>query len=203
VPLTYAPKAIIGFVWSVVLLAAVVASLWPLFERRTSASIAAATLLGSFLLTIASVGNVHPLLIASLVHGLERRSGPLWIAAAASLKAVPILFALVYLGRREWDKAALTLGLAILLIGPMLLFDLSHYPTDPGELSYSLYNRIPLLWVATTSVLTLIGFWLAVRRSRFAWLAISTAVVAALPRTWGYDFSFVLTGIAGRDRREH
>lgn len=54
------------------------------------------------LIGISAVGNAQALMVAWLVWGAERRSGPLWIALAASLKAVPILFAIVYIGRRQW-----------------------------------------------------------------------------------------------------
>lgn len=202
VPLTFLPKMVVATGWSVLLLAAVGAVLLPLVRDRTPAALAAAGLLGSFLLTIASVGNVHPLLIAALVFGLDRRSGPLWIAATASLKAVPIVFVLVYAARREWARVIATGVLTLLLIAPMLLFDLSHYPTDPGELSYSFYNRLPVLWAASTAVLVGIAVLVAARRSRFAWLGMSIAVVAALPRTFGYDFTFVLAGLAGAERRK-
>lgn len=202
IPLTFLPKTLVGVMWSLVLLAACAGALWPLVRQRSPASLAAAALLGSFLLTIASVGNVHPLLIVALVLGLERRSGPLWIAVTASLKAVPVLFVLVYVARREWGRVLATSILSVVLIGPMLVFDLSHYPTDPGELSYSFYNRIPIVWASSTALQVAIAIWLSARRSAFGWLAMSVAVIAALPRTFGYDFSFVLAGLARSDRRD-
>ena len=72
---------------------------------------------------------MQPLLVLGLMWGVERRSGPLWIALGASLKGVPLLLALVYAGRGEWRRAAMALGLTAVLVAPALLFDLSHYST--------------------------------------------------------------------------
>ena len=202
VPLTLLPKAVVGVLWSALLLAASGAVLWPLLRARSMASLAAAGLLGSFLLTISAVGNVHALMIVALVFGMEHRSGALWIAAAASLKAVPILFVLVYAARRQWGRVLVTGILTLVLIGPMVFFDLTNYPTDPGDAGYSFFTSLPILWAAAATCLVGMAVLLAARRSAYAWLAMSVAVVAALPRTFGYDFSFVLAGLAGSHRRD-
>ena len=196
VPLTFLPKAIVGVAWSTVLLAACVACLAPLVRHATVASVATAAFLGSFLLTIAAVGNVQPLMVAALLFGLERRAGPVVIGLAASLKAVPILFLLVYLARGEWSKATLGVVVTAILVVPMLVFDLTHYPTDPGQLSISLFNRVPVLWAVLAATLTLAAAWLARRRSPYAWLAMSSAVFSSLPRAFGYDLTFLLCGLA-------
>ncbi|MGH2385326.1 MAG: glycosyltransferase 87 family protein, partial [Candidatus Limnocylindria bacterium] len=201
IPLTFLPKAVVGVLWSLVLLMACGASLWPLLRARSMASVAAAGVLGSLLLTISAVGNVHALVIVALVFGIEHRSGALWIAVAASLKAVPILFVLVYAARRQWGRVLVTGILTVVLIGPMLFFDLTHYPTNPGDAGYSFFTSFPILWAAAATTLVGLGVLLAARRSPHAWLAMSVAVVAALPRIFGYDFSFVLAGLAGSGRR--
>lgn len=61
-------------------------------------------MLWSGILLAASASALVPLIVAALVLGVERRTGPPWIAFAASLKAVPILFVVTYLGRREWVR---------------------------------------------------------------------------------------------------
>lgn len=60
-----------------------------------------------------------------LVWGVERRSGPLWIAIGASLKAVSLLLALVYAGLGEWRRAGLALLLTAVMVAPAFLYDLS------------------------------------------------------------------------------
>jgi hypothetical protein len=198
VPLTYLPIGVVRVLWSALLLAGAGAALLPLVRRPSQASIALAALLGSLLLRIASVGNVHPLIIAALVLGVARPSGPFWVGIAASLKVVPILFALVYAAQGEWRRAAMSLAVAAVLVAPTFLFDLTDYPADPGELSFSLYNRIPIAWAALAGGLVAFAAVLAQRRSAYAWLAMALAALAALPRTFAYDFTFLLVGMAGR-----
>jgi hypothetical protein len=61
--------------------------------------------------------------------GRRTEEWPAWIALGASLKG-PLLLALVYAGRGEWRRAALTLGLTVVLVAPAFLFDLSRYSTS-------------------------------------------------------------------------
>lgn len=196
VPLTYLPRGVVEVAWSVALLGAVAAVLYRVLVPLTVAGAAVAGLLGGLLLLIASVGNVHPLLVAALVFGVERRSGPLWVALAASLKAVPILFVVVYLARGEWRRAALAVVLTALLVAPMLLYDLSAYPFSAGELSLSLANRAPAAWVALTVLAVGVTWWAARRRSSHDWLAASVAALVALPRAFPYDLTLLLAGVA-------
>ena len=200
-PLTYLPKTAVAIGWSVVLLCATAAALWPVVRRPTPASVSAAAILGPLLLSIAAVGNVQPIVVAGLVFGLERRSGPAWIAMAASLKAVPFLFVVVYAARHEWGRMAAAIVITTMLVGHMLLFDLSNYPADPGQLTISLYNRLPVVWAATAVAAVTLTCMLAGRRSPFTWLAASVSVIAALPRTFGYDFTFVIAALAQRPDR--
>ena len=198
VPLTFLPIGLVRVLWSALLLAGGGAALVPLLRRRSLASIALAAILGSLLLRIASVGSVHPLLIAALVLGVDRPSGSLWVGIAASLKAVPILFAVVYAARGEWRRAAMSCFAAAVLVLPTFLFDLSRYPADPLELSFSLYNRVPIAWAAIAGALVVAAAYLAWRRSAYTWLALAVASLAALPRTFAYDFTLLLVGTAGR-----
>jgi hypothetical protein len=138
---------------------------------------------------------VQPLLIAGLVIGLERRWGPIAIAAAASLKAFPIALALVYLGRGEWRRFIATLLLTAALVAPMLLFDLSRYTVD-GPREGTLYDISPMLWAAPVAALVVLTVVLARRRSVHAWLAAAAAVVVGLPRMLSYDITFLLAGLA-------
>lgn len=184
VPLTYLPRELVTAGWALALFAAVAYVGWALRGRW----IAFAFLI-PFLFDAATDGNVQPLLIAGLVYGLARRSGPVWIAIAASLKAAPLAFVLAYIGRREWNKAAATLLLTILLTAPMLFFDLSHYPDSPGG-RVLFYGS--LLYPVAVMVATAISVRLA--PSRWAWLAAGVTAVLVMPRFWFYDLTWLVPG---------
>lgn len=186
-PLTLLPRMVVDVGWSIVLLFASALAVWPLARRR--AWLAVAFFL-PILIGISAGGNVHSLLIAALVLGVERRSGPLWIGVAASLKLFPILFVLTYVGRGQWTRAALSCAVAAALLAPFLLFDLSNYVTTPGGAA--------LLWdwpvVYPIVVLASIATALRLARTRHGWLAASAAVVLALPRSFLYDVTWVMVG---------
>lgn len=196
VPLTFLPKALVGLAWSAALVAATAAIALAIGRHRTPVALALGGLMIGLLALIDSTGNVHALLVAALLFGVERRSGPIWIALAASLKGVPIMFVLVYGGRGQWRRVAETLGVTLLLVGPMLLSDLSNYPVSAGELSYSLFDRSFPLWAIAVVALAGVTVVAAARRSAHAWLAAATAAVIALPRLWTYDFTFAVVGLA-------
>jgi hypothetical protein len=195
VPLTYLPRDAVTVAWVGLMLAAAVASTLPLL-RHGLAGTAAFTLFAPLQLQGAVFGNVQPLLVLMLMWGVERRSGPLWIAIGASLKAVPLLLALVYAGRGEWLRAGLALLLTAVLVAPTLLFDLSAYPTQPGPGQMSLTAvSVPLyvLAAAAAAGLACLG-----ARSRYRWLLGALAMVAALPRALTYEAGFLLIGLARR-----
>lgn len=195
VPLTFLPRDVVTVAWVALMLAAAVASTLPLL-RHGLAGTAAFTLFAPLQLQGAVFGNVQPLLVLMLLWGVERRSGPFWIAVGASLKAVPLFLALVYAGRGEWLRAGLALLLTAVLVAPALLFDLSAYPTQPGPGQMSLTAvAIPLYVVAAvaTAGLALVG-----ARSRYRWLLGALAVLAALPRALTYEAGFLLVGLARR-----
>lgn len=192
VPFTYLPSQIAGMVWSVVLLAASGIALVPLARARAWLAVA---FFGPILVGISAVGNIHPLLIAPLVWTVERRSGPLWVGVAASLKIFPVLFALVYLGRRQWIRAAVAIGVTALLWAPALLYDLRGYATEPG-LAASLIS-IPVLWAVVVGAA--VGVTLRLAPSRFGWLAAAFSVVVALPRLFVYDVTYLMVGAPDKE----
>ena len=200
-PLTFLPKLLVGVGWSVALLAATAAALWPL-RRGGLTALAVAFLLGSFLVWGASVGNVQPLLVAALVHGLERRSGPLWVGITASLKGVPLLYALVYVGRREWWRAAASLAVAALLVAPFLLVDRTFYPAGSGDAPSPLLAISPLLFAAAVAALMAVTVRLAASGSRFDRLSAAGLVLAALPRITLLDLPQLLVGVRPDERAE-
>ena len=190
-PITVLPRELANVTWSLILLVASAAAVWPLARRRAWIGVA---FFLPILIGISAGGNVHALLIALLVLGVERRSGPVWIGLAASLKLFPILFALTYLGRRQWWRAAATGAVAALLLSPYLLHDLSNYVTTAGGAA--------LLWdwpvVYAAAVIASGGAALVLARSRYAWLASSAAVVLALPRSFLYDMTWIMVGYPAR-----
>lgn len=192
VPVTFLPGQLAGALWSVVLLAASAIALVPLARARAWLAVA---FFGPILVGISAVGNIHPLVIAPLVWTVERRSGPVWVGIAASLKIFPILFALVYLGRREWLRAGVAVAVTAVLWAPALLYDLSGYATEPG-LAASLIS-MPLLWAVVVGAA--IGVALRLAPTPFGWLAAALSVVLALPRLFVYDVTYLMVG-APRDR---
>jgi hypothetical protein len=190
VPITYLPRIVANVGWSAILLAGSTAAVWPLARRGSLLGVA---FFLPMLIGITAIGNVHPLLIAMLVLGVDRRSGPVWIAIAASLKIFPILLVVTYLGRREWMRAGLTLALSALLAAPVLLYDLSDYVTDAG--SAALLWQFPLVYVVAVAA-ALIGA-LVLAATRYGWLASALAVTLALPRFFLYDVPYLLVGTGG------
>lgn len=195
VPFTFMPTILAGALWSAIL---VVASCVAVIPIARNGALAIGFFFWAVLIGISAIGNVQPLLVAGLVWGVERRSGPLWIAVAASLKAFPLLFTLVYLGRRQWIRAAVTGLLTALLVAPMLLYDLAGYTTDAG-VATALVNWPPAYVIA---VVALAIVTLAVARGRFGWLAAAATVAVALPRLFVYDITFAQVGLpVGQTRR--
>lgn len=198
IPLTSLPKEAVQVGWSAVLLGSIPVSIGPLLRRPSAAALCLGALAGGLLVKTASTGNVHALLIALLVWGVGRGSGPLWIGLAASLKFAPIAYALVYAGRREWGRLAATVLLTVALIAPALLYDLGEYPTDPG-VSFSMFSiGGPVPFVALAALGAAAAFALA--NTRFAWGAASVAAVLLIPRLDLYGLTYLLVGLTARPR---
>jgi hypothetical protein len=188
-PLTLLPKPLTMAGWFIVLGACGLYSVWSL--RRHPAIL----LLGPSVLAAAWYGNVQMLMVAGLLYGVDRRTGPLWIALAASLKAVPILLVLVYVGRGQWARAGLTVALTALLVAPMLAYDLSAYPVGQTQL-IGLAREAPVIWAALA--LLSVGLTVALARTRYAWLAASSAALISLPRFALYEMTLLLPALAAR-----
>lgn len=192
VPLTFLPREPVFVIWSLVLLGASIAALVPLLQARTAAAWLAALVLGSFLIWTASRGNVQPLLILGLLVVLERRSAPLWVGVMASLKVVPIAYAVVWLARRQWRRAAMAAMALIAFVVPALLFNVADYATDAGA-------RPPLVPFLPLQVLAVAGAAVAtwrLARTPYRWLAASALAMLALPRFVEYNVTFALVGMA-------
>jgi hypothetical protein len=194
VPFTFLPVQVAGLLWSIILVTASTLAVVPLVRERRWLLVA---FFWPILIGISANGNVHALMVAPLVLGLDRRSGPLWIALAASLKAVPILLVLVYVGRGEWRRAAAALVLTAILLAPLLLYDLSGYTTSAGDAGLLIgylptYLAIGAIGAAATVLLA---------RTRWAWLSAATTMALTLPRFFVYDVTLVLIGSVPADAR--
>jgi hypothetical protein len=191
VPFLSIPIAAADVVWTAIVIGGTLLAILPLLRQRTLASIAVGLLMAGLLVRVASTGNVHPLLIGALVVGLHTRAGPVVVAFAASLKAVPLLFAAVYVVERRWKALAVALVLTAILVAPMLWLG---YETVPGS-SESLYDLSPVAWGATAVAGLVSLAFLTVRRSRHVALAAGIAAVLALPRSFLYDLTLLLPAI--------
>lgn len=100
--------------------------------------------------------------------------------------------ALVYLGRRDYGRFALTIGMTALLVAPMLIYGVEDYTTDPGG-AVLLPGWTWFVVVGAASLTTI-----ALARSRYGWFAAATTVALAFPRWFPYDVSLVLAGLPDR-----
>jgi hypothetical protein len=199
IPVSYLPIQTVATVWVGLMIAAALISTVPLL-RHGPTGWAAFAFFMPLQLQGALFGNVQPLLVLLLMWGVNRRSGPLWVAIGASLKAVPLALALVYAGRGEWRRAGLAVLLTAILVAPMLLFDLSGYSTQPGPNQDSLAGVSVFLW-APIAAASLAGAYM-LARTRYGWAAGAFAMLASLPRMLSYQSGFMLVGLArdsGRD----
>lgn len=188
---TFLPFWFVALVWEVALLTACVAAAIP-FLRSGIVGIALAGIFVPLLFAVSAGGNVQALLVVSLLYGVDRRTGPLWIAVAASLRATPILFVAVYASRGEWRRFWTTLALTAVLVLPMAWYDPASLVTgvagrEPGLLAVS---PVAYLGVAATSLAGLA--FLAARRSRYTILGAAAAAVLASPKLFGYDLTTFL-----------
>ncbi|MGZ6372734.1 MAG: glycosyltransferase family 87 protein [Candidatus Limnocylindria bacterium] len=204
IPLTYLPRHAAELLWGAVLAAASLGVLVALLRLRSAAAVALAVLLLPMFMSLVQVGNVQPRLVAVLAFGVSRRSGPLWIALAASIKATPIIYVLIYVARRQWTRVALALLITAMLLAPLLLANVSSYETNPGA-SFSLYYYFgPVAWAVAAGTSVLLAAWLAWRRSDWVWVAASVAVALCAPRAHVTYATFLAVGLldGARDRIE-
>jgi hypothetical protein len=194
VPLTYLPRTMATAIWTLML--AIAGTYIALRLVRLRAWLVL-LLFGPIILDSVLGANVQVLMVALLLCGTERRWGPVVIAAAASLKGVPLLLALVYAGRREWLRLAATGVLGLAFVAPFLLYDLSHYTTDPGN--YTLLWGTPYY---VPSALASIAATLLLARTRYAWLVAALAIILITPRIWGYHLTYLLVGMAGLESQQ-
>jgi len=202
VPLSYLPRDPVAWSWGALLAVASGSILVGLARLRRPAAWALAFLIAPWLLSLVQVGNIQPIVAATLAFGISRRGGPLWVGMSASLKAVPILFVLPYVARQEWRRVVVSGVVAAVLLAPMLLTDLSGYTTDPGR-SFSVYYYVsPTAWAIAAVASTGLALVLAWRRSPYVWVATALAVMLVPPRSHITYATYLVIGLLGgaRDR---
>jgi hypothetical protein len=192
VPLTYLPRELVETAWLSLMLGCVGWLTYPLLHSWTGALLA--MLIVPQVIEYAWIGNVDPLMLVGLAL-VRTRGGPVLVGFAASLKITPIAFAVHYVLRGEWKRAAVAVAIAVALWAPIFLFDLSVYGQIGTLLMttpYSLLQFGPLVWIVGNALaLGAIGI-LAVRRRRFALVASAAAAMLANPRMSLYAVGFFL-----------
>jgi len=198
VPLAALPNVVGDALWGSILLAASVVAVLPVARQPHLAARLLALFGGAMLVWTSARGNVHPLVMLALIHGIDRRSGPVWIALSASLKAVPILFVLVYIGRREWWRAATCIAISALLVAPMALLGWEPGTTDPGE-SLSLWHLgSPIAFAVAAAAVVAVALYLAFAAPRWTDVGAASAAILTLPRLLLYDLTYALVPARAR-----
>lgn len=189
IPMSFLPRIVVAVGWSAVLLVATATATVMLFRLGRSGPMLA-LLFGPPLFAVAAGGNIQPLMVLSLLWGMNRRSGPIWVAVAASMKYTPVLLGLTYVARREWARAAWTAVLTAGLLAPGLVLGISNAGVRSGAAESVLGVSLPLyvLVVGAACVATL------VMNRRYALLSATCAAVLALPRLFVYDVTLLAVG---------
>lgn len=120
-----------------------------------------------------------PLLVGVLIHSHGRRSFPVWVGLAPSLKILPILYVWPDVVDFRWRRAAVAIGIFVALWAPALMYGLSNYPTVFTP-TMSLLQVSGWLWAAVAAGAVVWAF--LARRSRYRWLATTLAILALYPR---------------------
>ena len=188
VPLTALPREAVMVGMSLVCLAAAGAVLWPL-RRPSYETLALLLLIGPPLIHSAWLGNVQALMVAAVMY-LPGRGA--WIGLAASLKGAPLAMAFAE------DRRTMAIALIVTAVGllPMLLFDLSEYPS--GESLVGLWAISPVL----SGVVFCLGA-VAAHRLKSRTVAAGTVILAAPYLLLSY-LAWLMVGVrddATRDER--
>jgi hypothetical protein len=186
-PLTYLPWNFLVVAWTTFTLACSLLAILPLLRAGRPEALLLAAIFGPLLVAISLSGNVQAPVMALLVWALPTRWGPIAIGVAASLKVTPLLLCIGYLSHREWRRACVAAGVAVILWAPVVLFEISPITFNSGGAAISTWA-----WLLLGGGATIGALWLAERRSRFAWLAATAAVYLSTPRLYLYDTTILL-----------
>lgn len=179
-PFTFFPREVVETAWIALLFASSLYLLLVMLESRTFAAICLCLLVGPWLFENAWVGQVHTLLVACLTISLERRSGPVVVGMAASLKLSPLAFAAWYVFNRKWAQAAIALAVFVGMSATTFAFDLTHYPTDASEISLAAESSV--LWELFFVALCVSAVWVAIHHPKYRLLALGAVAALGLPR---------------------
>jgi hypothetical protein len=189
IPLTYLPRSVVAIGWSAILVLATAAVGW-ILARQGRWGLVLAILVVPPLFAVSAGGNIQALMVLTLLLGIQRRWGPVAVAAAASMKFTPILLVAAYIARREWWKATLSLALAVVLLLPGLLMGITGAGVQ-SEAAPSLLGISTLLYAAVIIAGLLVTMLVP---PRYSVLAAATTAVLALPRLFVYDTTLVAVG---------
>jgi hypothetical protein len=189
IPLTYLPRIVVAIGWSAVLVLAT-AAVGLILARQGRWGLVLAILVVPPLFAVSAGGNIQALMVLTLLLGIQRRWGPVAVAAAASMKFTPILLVAAYIARREWWKATLSLALAVVLLLPGLLMGITGAGVQ-SEAAPSLLGISTLLYAAVIIAGLLVTMLVP---PRYSVLAAATTAVLALPRLFVYDTTLVAVG---------
>ncbi len=121
------------------------------------------------------------------------------LGLAASLKVFPLVLLAGYVAERRWIAAVLATIITAVLWLTVLAFDLPLYLRMGQPTFYvggiSLFAVSPILWLPVALASTAVVLALAVRGSRWTWLAAGAAIPLAVPRVWLPDAAYVLIGL--------
>ena len=199
--LSVLPYWLVAVIWEGALVAACALIAVP-YLRSGVLGLAFAGLMVPLLLAVSAGGNVQALLVLSLLYGIDRRTGPLWIAIAASLRATPILFVAVYAARREWTRFWVTIGLTVALVAPMLWYNPERLLSDVAGREPGLLAVSPILYLPVAiGAVAFLGV-MAWRRSPYITLGAAAAAIIASPKLFGYDVT-TLAAVHPRAVREN
>ena len=195
-PLALLPFQWFALAWELVVVASFVALLRVLGVRRKATWLAIG-LLGvpiGWALTIAQAHVPMTLLLAL---------GQPWsIALAANLKLTPVLVAIWWLGRRDWQSLiAFAVWMALLALAQLVLepggsaafFNNVGFAQIGEVRNISPYAQSPVLWISLVVVGALAT--LALARTRWGWAAAVTLATLSPPRLLVYMLTGLLAAI--------
>jgi hypothetical protein len=189
-PLALLPFEVAASLWMVVLIAAVVGSVWLAGVRNRWTWYVLGWLAAPIAWSLV-VAQAHVLVMYLLTLGT-----PLGLAVAGHLKVFPALAAIYWLGRRDWAMlgrfVAWGLGLLALsfVLEPAGTMAFLTFPSleQVGEVTnLSPYAISPALWIVTVVALGIAALVFA--RTRFGWFLALLLSVLAAPRLHLYQFS--------------
>lgn len=191
IPATFLSREVVAIGWSVALVAGT-GAIVILLARRGAWGVVLAVLVGPPLFAVSAGGNVHSLMVLGLLAGFHRSWGPAAVAVAASMKFTPILLVAAYIARREWWKAAASLGLTIVLTTPSFLMGITQAGIESSA-APSLLGVLPIAFGIVVGAALVVVFRV---QQRHALLAAAAAAVLALPRLFVYDITLAAVGAA-------